>query len=376
MVSSLASVPGKDSSRSRTAQILLFTNARIEAISAAGTFLSKEGNLQTSAVGDFKPGELGCRPRGGSGVTKERIGVVYLTDGRRDDLTYASAVALGLNHSRGIDIHIVQAGFSADPPPTVLELLQAKGHRLATHTLLTVDRGLPGRGHITPTAYAKSDAIALVSNEHDVVCYLDNDTLAVQPLDLEVAAPKAQPLAAAPDLSISTGSDNPTFFANCDKHGLQRRYFNSGLLIINASRWRASGIPERYEAAVRAHAEFCPYWDGSCTDLDQCAFNIAAGGSWETLPVEFNVQKSAFQTPYWDRALIRHYTGSKKFLPARAHRADGKERSVLRRIAHECQDLGLEIPAGYLGLAYWANRLRRKAERARISRLIGQFLVV
>ncbi|MDG4883997.1 glycosyltransferase [Mesorhizobium sp. WSM4884] len=305
-------------------------------------------------------------------MTRRRLGVVYLTDGRRDDLTYASAAALGLNQSREIDIHIVQAGFRSAPPPTVLRFLQAKGHRLATHTLLMVDRGLPGRGHITPTAYAKTDAIAMVSNEHDVICYLDNDTLAVRPLDLEIAAPKTQPLAAVPDLSVSTGSDNPAFFANCDKHGLQRRYFNSGLLVINASRWIASGIPERYEAAVKAHADFCPYWDGACNDLDQCAFNIAAGGSWETLPLEFNVQKSAFQTAYWDRALIRHYTGPEKFLPARAHRADRKERSVLRRIAHECQDLGLEVPSGYLGLAYWANGLRRKAERIRISRLIGQ----
>ena len=43
-------------------------------------------------------------------MSKRRLGVVYLTDGRRDDLTYASAVALGLNQAREIDIHIVQAG--------------------------------------------------------------------------------------------------------------------------------------------------------------------------------------------------------------------------------------------------------------------------
>jgi hypothetical protein len=309
-------------------------------------------------------------------MTERRIGVVYLTDGRRDDLTYASAVALGLSHSREIDIHIAQSGFRSAPPPAVLRVLQARGHRLATHTLSTVDRGLSGHGHITSTAYEKTEAIATVSGEHDVVCYLDNDTLAMSPLDLALAAPKTQPLAAVPDLSISTGFDNPAFFENCDKHGLERRYFNSGFMAINVSRWIGSGIPERYDSAVKEHADFCPYWDGSCIHIDQCAFNIAANGAWETLPLEFNVQKSAFQTAYWDRALIRHYTGPEKFLPATAHRIDSKERSALGRISCNCGELGLNVPPAYLGLPYRVNRLRRRADRTKISRLIGQFLAV
>lgn len=309
-------------------------------------------------------------------MTGKRIGVIYLTDGRRDDLTYASAVALGLSHAREIDIHIVQSGFRSAPPPAVLGVLQARGHRLATHTLSTAGRGLPGHGHITSTAYEKIEAIATVSGEHDVVCYLDNDTLVMRPLDLADAAPKTQPLAAVPDLSISTGFDNPAFFENCEKHGLERRYFNSGLIILNVSRWICSGIPERYDSLIQTHAEFCPYWNGSCIHIDQCALNIAANRRWETLPVEFNVQKSAFQTSYWDRALIRHYTGPEKFLPASAHRIDSKERSVLGRIARECGELGLEIPPPYLALPYWANRVRRSAERNKISRLIDQFLAV
>ncbi|RVC51556.1 MAG: hypothetical protein EOS65_07455 [Mesorhizobium sp.] len=312
----------------------------------------------------------------GQPMTEKRIGVVYLTDGRRDDLTYASVVALGLSHARAIDIHIVQSRFRSGPPPAVLRVLQAKGHRLATHTLSTGYQGLSGHGHITSTAYEKAEAIAAVSAEHDVVCYLDNDTLAMRPLDLAAAAPKTQPLAAVADLSISTGFDNPAFFQNCDKHGLERRYFNSGLMVINVARWDGSGIPERYHSAIKTHADFCPYWDGSCIHVDQCALNIAANGAWETLPLEFNVQKSAFQTGYWDRALIRHYTGSEKFLPARAYRIDSKERSLLGRISRDCEELGLEIPHADLGLTYWANGLRRKAERTKISRLIGQFLAV
>lgn len=308
-------------------------------------------------------------------MTKRRMGVIYLTDGNRDDLTYASAVALGLNHAREIDIHVVQSGFRFDPPPSALEFLQSRGHRLATHSLPSVDSGLTGHGHITPTAYAKADAIAEVSDAYDTVCYLDNDTLAMRPLDLATAAPVKHPLAAAPDLSVSTGFDNPAFFDNCDKHGLEGRYFNSGLLVIDVAKWRDSGMPERYVSAVRKHAEFCPYWDGPCIDLDQCAFNIAAEGAWETLPLKFNVQKSAFQTTFWDTALIRHYTGPEKFLPARSHRVDRQERSVLRRIANACPDLGVEISPGLLGLAYWANGLRRKATRSKISQLIDHHFI-
>jgi lipopolysaccharide biosynthesis glycosyltransferase len=306
-------------------------------------------------------------------MTRPRIGVVYLTDGKRDDLTYASAVALGMNHARAIDIHVVQSGFRSDPPASALSFLQSRGHRLVTHFLPAVDRDLPLSriDHITTTAYAKARAFAEVSDDHDTVCYLDNDTLAMRSMDLAAFAPHVQPLAAAPDLSVSTGFDNPEFFCNCDKHGLERRYFNSGLLVIDVARWNDSGIPERYASAIRAHADFCPYWDGPCTDLDQCAFNIAAKGAWETLPVEFNVQKSAFQTKFWKTALIRHYTGPQKFLPAQPHRADRQERAVLRRIANSCPDLGVKIPPGFLGLPYWANGLRRSATRSRISRLIS-----
>lgn len=307
-------------------------------------------------------------------MTEKRIGVVYLTDGKRDDLTYVSIAALGLNHAREIDVHVVQAGFSSPPPPSVLGLLQSRGHRLAMHSISTLDRGLPGRSHITPTAYAKTEAIASVSGAHDLVFYMDNDTLAMRPLDLAEAAPRKHALAAAADLSVATGLDNPAFFANCAKHGLERRYFNSGLLAIDVSRWADSGISEKYESAVKAHADFCPYWDGACTDLDQCAFNIAAGGAWEMLPVKFNVQKSAFQTPFWDHALIRHYTGPDKFLPARPHRVDRYERAVLGAVARACPELGIALPSKYLGLPYWANRLRRTATRSRMLQLMGQYL--
>jgi lipopolysaccharide biosynthesis glycosyltransferase len=305
-------------------------------------------------------------------MTRKRIGVVYLTDGKRDDLTYVSIAALGLNHAREIDIHVVQAGFSAAPPPSVLRLLQSRGHRLATHSISTLDRGLPGRSHITPTAYAKTEAIAAVSDTHDLVFYMDNDTLAMRSLDLAEAAPCKHPLAAAADLSVSTGLDNPAFFANCDKHGFKRRYFNSGLLAIDVSRWTDSGISEKYESAVKAHADFCPYWDGTCTDLDQCAFNMAAGCAWEMLPVKFNVQKSAFQTPFWDHALIRHYTGAGKFLPARPHRMDRYERAVLGQVARACPELGIALPSKCLGLSYWVNRLRRTTTRSRMLELMGQ----
>lgn len=307
-------------------------------------------------------------------MSDSRIGVIYLTDGNRDDLTYASAFALAMHHYRGLDIHVVQAGFRALPPPSVLRLIQARGHRLATHYLPIAERGLQGRGHITATAYAKLEAIEAVAGAYGNVCYLDNDMLTVRPLDLSELAPKSRPLAAAPDLSISTGLDNPAFFRNCDKNGVERRYFNSGLLALNVPRWRDSGIAERYEKTVRKHAEFCPYWDGACQDLDQCALNMASQGDWKLLPVEFNVQKSAFQTQYWEHARIRHYTGADKFLPLRPHRTDSLEYSLLRRIARAIPELGMDIPPRLFTLAYHASTLRRRVARKHISRLIEQHL--
>lgn len=305
------------------------------------------------------------------------LGIVYLTDGNRDDLTYASIAALAMHHERSLDIHVVQAGFRALPPSSLLRWVQGMGHRLATHYLPAGrQHGRPGWGHITATAFAKVEAIEAVAGAYDHVCYLDNDMLTMRPVDLRRAAPRHLPLAAVPDLSVSTGLDNPAFFRNCETHGLPRRYFNSGFLSIDVARWRDRSMAARYHAAVENHKAFCPYWDGPCQDLDQCALNLAAGGDWETLPIGFNVQKSAFQTCHWQRALIRHYTGPEKFLPVKPHRADGLEHSLLRRIATVVPELSVEMPPRIFILAYLANGFRRRRARQRISHLISQHLQV
>ena len=208
-------------------------------------------------------------------------------------------------------------------------------------------------GHITATALAKVEAIAAVADAYAVVCYLDNDTLAVRPTDLSLAAPGAQPLAAVPDMSVSTGLDHGDFFRNCDRHGLSPRYFNSGLMVIDTAAWNRRGMAQRYEASLRAHASHCPYRDGACSDLDQCALNLAAQGAWEPLPLALNVQKSAFQTALWATARIRHFTGPEKFLPIAPHRADALElalsptsRGPVPTSACPCRAPGWGFPTG------------------------------
>jgi hypothetical protein len=82
---------------------------------------------------------------------------------------------------------------------------------------------------------------------------------------------------------------------------------------------------------------------------------------WETahLPITLNVQKSAMHTSTWANALVRHYTGPRKFLPVRCRTCDIREFALLRAISREAGLPGLGFHD--LGVAYRLNGLRRRA---------------
>lgn len=304
-----------------------------------------------------------------------RVAVVYLGDANYHNYALFSMASLALHHSQPLDFYLMQSGYDAPLPASLVRLLTERGHRGAVAPFGLVpamqahmDRALDHR--ITPVACGKISAISRYAADYDHVLYIDGDILAFADLDLHGRANFAEPLAACPDLSMSTGVDIPDFLTNCAAHGASPRYFNSGLLFANAAAWNKMDMEARFIDAIRRHSEVCPYRAGTCDDIDQCPSNMVLNGGWRALPMALNLQKSAYQTDLWASAVCRHYTGKSKFLPVQPHRCDAREYKLLTRINALLGGIA-NIPPYDFGVAYAANALRRTGERRRVRAAIA-----
>jgi len=304
-----------------------------------------------------------------------RVAVVYLGDANYHTYALFSMASLALHHKEPLDFYLLQSGYEAALPAALVRLLTERGHRgsVAPFDLVPamqahMDRALDHR--ITPVACGKISAITRYAAEYAHVLYIDGDILAFADMDLHGRADFAEPLAACPDLSMSTGLDIPDFLANCAAHGASPRYFNSGLLFANAAAWNGMDMEARFIEAIRRHGELCPYRGGACDDIDQCPSNMVLNGGWRALPMGLNLQKSAYQTDLWDKATCRHYTGKAKFLPVQPHRCDAREYALLTRI-NALLGEPANIPAYDFGASYAANALRRLGVRRRVRKAIA-----
>jgi lipopolysaccharide biosynthesis glycosyltransferase len=171
------------------------------------------------------------------------------------------------------------------------------------------------------------------------------------------------------DLSIASGLDDPAIFERSKRHGLSPYYFNSGLMIINTRKWRETCAEERFSENFVRHQRCCPYFS-VCPTHDQCVLNMTLGGDAKLLPVAWNVQKSALQTHSWENAIVRHYTGARKFIPIRPWTCDRREYALLQSISKEC---GLQpLNSTYdFGISYALNKIRRRKTVAKYERAIS-----
>ncbi|HEX2094945.1 MAG TPA: glycosyltransferase family 8 protein [Longimicrobiaceae bacterium] len=69
-------------------------------------------------------------------------------------------------------------------------------------------------------------------------------------------------------------------------------YFNSGLLLIDLTRWREEQVEERAMDYVRTHPDDLHF-------PDQEALNAVLAGRWRVLPPQWNVLPSIYALPFW-----------------------------------------------------------------------------
>jgi lipopolysaccharide biosynthesis glycosyltransferase len=297
------------------------------------------------------------------GAPPFRIAVAYICDANYHDITLYSLASIARSHASPLAFFFLQYGYRKDAPSSLVRLVRSHGHSLETIDAPAFTLGPTPKAkavqhqHITDTALSKVLAIEMLSRDHDYILYVDGDILAFGDLHCERHVGFAAIAGACLDLSIGTGLDDPLMAERCRIAGLSPFYFNSGVMMINAARWRETRAFDRFAENFEIHRERCPYLS-ACPTHDQCVFNMTFG--WETvyLPIDLNVQKSAMHTPTWERALVRHYTGPRKFLPVRWRTCDRREFALIRAISREA---GLAGPGLHdLGVAYRLNALRRR----------------
>lgn len=304
-----------------------------------------------------------------------RTAIAYVTDAYGYELVRHSAVSVMLTQGARHDVHVFCNGFLPAADDMLRTAAERAGVRLRFNPIDDIDPGaIRFGGHITRTCLLKLDAIDALCDSYDRVLYLDGDVLVFRDLALDQIAMDGHPIAAVHDIAECGGITDPAFHANCARTGRSPNYFNAGVMVVDCRDWRAvPGLRNRYHALLRAHAEACDY-KAACTTSEQCAFNILFERNWKRLPVTFNLQSCAMFSERWDAAAVRHYVGSRKFLPARPWRTDARDRAMLNRVRAE---LGLpSVGRPGFAAAYALNRLRNRAMVRSVTAALAEIEVM
>lgn len=263
-----------------------------------------------------------------------RTAFAFVTDERGFDLAMHSAASVALTQKRPSDIHVFCHQFD---PPQASRLSSAFARvdsRLAfQHIQDEAVEHHKTHGHVTTPTLLKLSAIDCLIEGYDRVAYLDNDVLVFERLPIETINFGSAPLAAVVDMDVSDlgvhrdlHSDQPVSAGS-----ICQGYFNAGVLIFECEKLADGYYTQRYRAALEEHRRKCTF-KLNCTSIDQCALNIAFDERWISLPLSYNMQAGAKYTEAWRSALVRHYCGTRKFMPVSWFRNDARDVLLLNRV--------------------------------------------
>jgi len=302
-------------------------------------------------------------------LRNRRVGVLYLADRNYHSITEIAIASLLFHNALPISVHFFQVGYSQAVAAPISSFAEQNGHRIEIHKLSNQDLrfgDVQRRGahtYVSEAALLKGSAIDALAADYDYLIYIDGDVVCFRELGLAHIGAFEQIMAAVPDFSVAAGYEKSTEAANS--------YFNSGVLLINCAVWRATSAFELYVERVVQHADHCDFME-DCGAHDQCALNMVADGDWARLPLTWNAQKIVSHTRLWRDAVLRHYTGPKKFLPITNWACDDREYKLLTRLEDQ---FGLPIKSRRpydFGLAYWLNSLRRHGHVVRMQATIDR----
>lgn len=307
--------------------------------------------------------------------TRPRCALVFVTDARGLDLA-RHAIAVAMATQDQFDAVVLSCVDFEPPRDAALEALAARrGLVLERQRIDLVDMPIAacdGQGvhaHVTAATFAKIFALDRLAGAYERALYVDIDALLMHPFDIRNLDFEGHPIAAVFDFAIASGYDNGgEIFRRTAALGRSADYLNAGVIAIDYAAWQPDFVA-RFSAAAARHGAHCDY-KTSCSNNDQCCWNMVFENAWKKLPLTLNYQGCAMFNAGWRNAVVRHYVGSAKFLPLRAWRNDRKDTAVLRRAR-----IDLALPPVrqqlFASLVRTLNRLRNRARARRMQRAIA-----
>jgi lipopolysaccharide biosynthesis glycosyltransferase len=288
-----------------------------------------------------------------------KLTFAYVTDAGGMELARHSAVSLALSQKHPCDIHIFCYRFEPPVADPLHIALRDLGCTLRLSQIADGDlEKYQTRGHVTKPALLRLLAVERLIVNYDRVVYLDNDVLVHDDLAIEDLEFGSLPIAAVVDMDLTETGAVKAMQGQSQGAIPALEYFNSGLIICEARNWRTQidEFRQRYISALEQHDVSCVY-KINCTSIDQCAANSTFHRQWLALPTSYNMQATAKFTRHWKTAIVRHYCGTRKFVPASSFRNDGRDIAYLNRIRNRLQLPPAGVPL-YYELLYRLNFVR------------------
>jgi lipopolysaccharide biosynthesis glycosyltransferase len=220
-------------------------------------------------------------------ATRDDLALVFATDG---GFARATAVAMHSALSRlspklDVGIYVLHNGLADESQRRLRRVAQAAAGSDIRWIEVPRERLPEARygSHITSTAFARLLAPELLPASVRRIVYLDGDVLVKGDLTpLFLMALDGAPFAAARDMAVLSTSHE---LSGVRDQVEPRPYFNSGVLVIDATGWRAAGIADRSLA-------FASGTGAPLRSADQDAMNAVAD-RWCELEPGWNVQLEA-----------------------------------------------------------------------------------
>jgi lipopolysaccharide biosynthesis glycosyltransferase len=300
---------------------------------------------------------------------------VYVTDECGFKLARHSAASLALSQSEPCDIHIFCYKFSPRDPPRLSDAMDVLRANLVFHDIGdTAVEEHQTHGHVTTPTLLKPLAVGKLVNNYDRIVYLDNDILVFDDLRTEMINFGRTPIAAVIDMDVSdTGwLRHSTGYRDVGGTSIGGGYFNAGVMVFETKNFDLEEINRKYADALHQHDIACRY-KVDCTSIDQCALNVIFENNWTRLPVSYNMQAGAKFTLEWKTTMVRHYCGTRKFLPVSLFRNDGRDVRCLNRIGLATGLPVTRYPSFYEFL-FQVNTVRKYRGDAPIRQLLRALL--
>lgn len=218
------------------------------------------------------------------------------------------------NKQNSIHIHFFSADFNSENKLFLEETVTKYQQKFTFYPLEpTLFKDCYVSDHVSFATYYRIVIPNILVNQTDKILYLDTDIVVCNNLkhlwDLNI---EGYTIAAANELNF----DGPARLNFNAKY----KYFNAGILLINAKTWVQDNLQETLFAYIKEHTNKLTFWDQDALNANLFNKRLVIAPKWNQLSPVFEVSKNNLLKIYSEEEIkelkqnpaIIHYSGSSK----------------------------------------------------------------